>query len=338
ALFVTGGADAKIQLWSIEVLQEPQRPRMRSGTLKAENDLQSALAQFVGIPSVINAEACRESCRQAALWLKSLLSQLGAETSLLSPDSGINSLVLATFRGNEGQKNRPRILFYGHYDVIPAKKNGWDSDPFTLSGRDGYLYGRGVSDNKGPILAAAFAISELRRKVPLGLDIVMLIEGEEEAGSRGFEDVVRTHKVRPQLLVNDWDSKLGKDLIGHVDAILISNSYWIGEDVPCITYGLRGVIHAKIEISSEQPDLHSGVEGGALVEPMFDMVSILSKLSSGGKVFVSNFYDDVRPQTEQEQELYRLLERMTGKSANYLMAKWREPSLSIHSVETSGPG
>ncbi|KAG8792281.1 hypothetical protein FRC17_008618, partial [Serendipita sp. 399] len=295
---------------------------MRSGTLKAENDLQSALAQFVGIPSVVNVEACRESCRQAALWLKSLLSQLGAETSLLSPDSGINPLVLATFRGNEEQKNRPRILFYGHYDVIPAKKNGWDSDPFTLSGRDGYLYGRGVSDNKGPILAAAFAISELRRKVPLGLDIVMLIEGEEEAGSRGFEDVVRTHK----------------DLIGRVDAILISNSYWIGEDVPCITYGLRGVIHAKIEISSEQPDLHSGVEGGALVEPMFDMVSILSKLSSGGKVFVSNFYDDVRPQTEQEQELYRLLERMTSKSANYLMAKWREPSLSIHSVETSGPG
>ncbi|KAG8843609.1 hypothetical protein FRC20_003910 [Serendipita sp. 405] len=179
-----------------------------------------------------------------------------------------------------------------------------------------------VSDNKGPILAAAFAISELRRKVALGLDIVMLIEGEEEAGSRGFEDIVRRHK----------------DLVGPVDAILISNSYWIGEEVPCITYGLRGVIHARVEVSNSQPDLHSGVEGGGLVEPMFDMVSILSKLSSGGKVFIPQFYEDVRQQTEEEQELYRLLERMTGKPASYLTAKWREPSLSIHSLETSGPG
>ncbi|KAG9028121.1 hypothetical protein FS842_004810, partial [Serendipita sp. 407] len=321
-LFATGGADANIQLWSVEVPSGSRRPQIRAGTLKAENDLQAALAEFVGIPSVVNVEACKESCRQAALWLKNLLSQLGAEASLLTADSGINPLVLATFRGNEERKDRPRVLFYGHYDVIPARKHGWDSDPFTLSGRDGYLYGRGVSDNKGPILAAAFAISELRRKVALGLDIVMLIEGEEEAGSRGFEDIVRRHK----------------DLVGPVDAILISNSYWIGEEVPCITYGLRGVIHARVEVSNSQPDLHSGVEGGGLVEPMFDMVSILSKLSSGGKVFIPHFYEDVRQQTEEEQELYRLLERMTGKPASYLTAKWREPSLSIHSLETSGPG
>jgi di- and tripeptidase len=78
-----------------------------------------------------------------------------------------------------------------HYDVIPAKKTGWESKPFTLHGKNGYLYGRGVSDNKGPILAAAFAISELRRKLALGLDVVMLIEGEEEAGSRGFKEVVQ---------------------------------------------------------------------------------------------------------------------------------------------------
>lgn len=79
--------------------------------------------------------------------------------------------------------------------MIPAKRTGWESKPFELLGKNGYLYGRGVSDNKGPILAAAFAISELRRKVALGLDIVMLIEGEEEAGSRGFEEVVQKHKV-----------------------------------------------------------------------------------------------------------------------------------------------
>lgn len=322
ALFVTGGADAHIKLWPIDVPQKSGHTRAVEGELKAQHDLQVALAEFVGIPSIVNVESHRESCRQAALWLKLLLSQLGAEATLLSTEPGINPPVLATFRGNEECKSRPRLLFYGHYDVIPARKTGWDSDPFTLSGRNGYLYGRGVSDNKGPILAVAFAISELRRKVALDLDIVMLVEGEEEAGSRGFEDTVRKHK----------------DQIGHVDAILISNSYWIGEDIPCITYGLRGVIHANVEISNSHPDLHSGVEGGGVVEPMFDLVNILNSISQGSCILIPNFYDNVRQQSDDERSLYKHLEEVTGQSAQYLAAKWREPSLSIHSVKTSGPG
>ncbi|PVF99923.1 Zn-dependent exopeptidase [Serendipita vermifera] len=338
AMFLTGGADSDIKLWSVEVPPETKPVREQDPkSSKVEDDLQAALAEFVAIPSVVNVESCREDCRQAALWLKRLLSQLGAEASLLSTPQGINPPVLATFRGSEEHKNRPRL----HYDVIPAKKQGWESNPFVLRGQNGYLYGRGVSDNKGPILAAAFAISELRRKVSLGLDVVMLIEGEEEAGSRGFEQVIAQHK----------------DEIGHIDGILIrftdphldgeyerlilhvySNSYWIGEDIPCITYGLRGVVHVKVEISNSGPDLHSGVEGGGLVEPMFDMVHLLNSISSGGKVTIPHFYDNVRPQSEEEQELYRLLEEKTGQDAKYLTSKWREPSLSIHSIETSGPG
>lgn len=323
AMLLTGGADANIKLWLIERPSVIRSDAVLEETSEqVEGDLQAALAEFVSFPSVIGAESYRESCRQAALWLRRLLSQLGAETTLIPVRDGINPLVLATFRGSEEHKDRPRVLFYGHYDVIPAKKTGWESDPFKLQGKNGYLYGRGVSDNKGPILATAFAISELRRKVALGLDIVMLIEGEEEAGSRGFEEVVRKHK----------------DDIGQIDAILISNSYWIGEDIPCITYGLRGVVHATVEISNNRPDLHSGVEGGGITEPMFDLVSILNSISDGRKIMIPHFYDNVRQQSEEEKELYQLLERVTGQSASYLTAKWREPSLSIHSVQTSGPG
>ena len=95
--------------------------------------------------------------------------------------------------------------FYSHYDVISAPPNGWNSDPFTVTGQNGYLYGRGVTDNKGPILAVACAAADLLTKRALGLDLVMLIEGEEECGSIGFGDAVKKHR----------------EAIGEVDAILV---------------------------------------------------------------------------------------------------------------------
>lgn len=83
-----------------------------------------------------------------------------------------------------------------HYDVISAPPQGWDSDPFSLSGRNGYLYGRGVTDNKGPIMAVACAAAELLGRRQLGIDLVFLIEGEEEMGSNGFARAVKRHKVK----------------------------------------------------------------------------------------------------------------------------------------------
>jgi acetylornithine deacetylase/succinyl-diaminopimelate desuccinylase-like protein len=84
---------------------------------------------------------------------------------------------------------------YSHYDVIRASSDGWDSDPYTLTGRNGYLYGRGATDNKGPILAFAAAAAELLRQRSLAVDLVFLVEGEEERGSGGFEAAVRKHRV-----------------------------------------------------------------------------------------------------------------------------------------------
>ncbi len=107
-----------------------------------------------------------------------------------------NPLVLATFHGTRTSAKRPRILFYGHYDVISARPTGWTSDPFTLTGRNGYLYGRGATDNKGPIMAVACAAADLLARRALGVDLVLLVEGEEEAGSGGFAEAVKRHKVR----------------------------------------------------------------------------------------------------------------------------------------------
>jgi len=109
-----------------------------------------------------------------------------------------------------------------HYDVIPAPAEGWDSDPFTLTGRNGYLYGRGVTDDKGPILATACAAAELLARRALDLELIFLIEGEEECGSSGFGDAVQRHKVRKPSPFR-WGIVLmaPQDLIGHVDAILV---------------------------------------------------------------------------------------------------------------------
>ncbi|PIL22320.1 hypothetical protein GSI_15008 [Ganoderma sinense ZZ0214-1] len=184
-----------------------------------------------------------------------LVVELGADASLLPTGDSTNPLVMATFRGSQTSARKPRILFYGHYDVISARSTGWVSDPFTLSGRNGYLYGRGATDNKGPVMAVACAAAELLAHRALGVDLVLLVEGEEEAGSGGFVETVKRHK----------------ETIGPIDSILVSNSTWIAEDTPCITYGLRGVVHCNVEIFNAGPDLHSGVDGGAAREPMLDM-------------------------------------------------------------------
>ncbi|GLB38271.1 putative zn-dependent exopeptidase [Lyophyllum shimeji] len=331
---ITGGNDNYIKIWEIA----PPKPRKDTspfgqvpavdGVLPNMDDqplidtLTYALSKFVSIPSVSSSPAHTEDCRQAAIWLKKCLGQLGAHTSLLPTGEGKNPLVLGTFQGTNNGRPKPRVLFYGHYDVIPAPAEGWDSDPFILTGRNGYLYGRGVTDDKGPIIAVACAAAELLSRRALGLDLVFLIEGEEECGSAGFARTVKKYKAK----------------IGDIDAILVSNSTWIEEDKPCITYGLRGVVHCALEISSDRPDVHSGVEGGAVMEPMLDMVRLLAALTdSQRRVLIPGFYDDVRPQTEEEKELYKLLSVVTQQPAASLSSRWREPSLTLHNLEISGP-
>ncbi|KAG6909272.1 hypothetical protein DXG01_001334 [Tephrocybe rancida] len=308
---VTGGNDNYIKVWEVD----PPVPRKdvggvlpRVGDQSITDTMTYALSKFVSIPSVSSDPSHTEDCRQAAIWLKKCLSQLGAHTSLelisftqtqLPTGEGKNPLVLGTFEGtqghNPGSSRRPRVLFYGHYDVIPAPPHGWSSDPFTLNGRNGYLYGRGVTDDKGPVLAVACAAAELRTKRALGCDLVLLVEGEEECGSAGFGECVQRYK----------------NSIGEIDAILISG---------------------------EHPDLHSGVEGGAVVEPMLDMVRLLASLTDGQrKVQIPGFYDHVRPQTQEERELYKLLSDVTRRPAASLSSRWREPSLTLHTIEISGP-
>ena len=151
---------------------------------------------MISLKTISGSSQYTEDCRRGATFLKNMLKQLGAtDTTLLpNPLKGRNPIVLGKFRSrNPSAKS---LLFYGHYDIVTATTGSadWTADAYTLSGRDGFYYGRGVSDNKGPVLAAMFAASELLKQ-GLDVNITFLIEGEEECGSKGFAESVKTKKV-----------------------------------------------------------------------------------------------------------------------------------------------
>lgn len=255
---------------------------------------------------------------------------------MLSTEKPHNPVVYAKFSAKkEAAETRKRILFYGHYDVVAAdsRKGKWSSDPFTMQGTNGYLYGRGVSDNKGPIIAALYAVTDLMQAQKLENDIIFLIEGEEEFGSLGFEEAVKNNK----------------ELIGDVDYILLANSYWLDNEVPCLTYGLRGVLHTTICVDAPRPDIHSGVDGSYMMnEPLSDLTQVLSKLKGpGNRVQIPGFYDGILGITPEEEARYddiaSILIRKKPEAGpedrlkQSLMARWREPNLTLHRYKVSGP-
>lgn len=298
-------------------------------------ELVNSLERLVSLPTISSRPEYAQDCRRGASFLRSLFKRFGAETELLNTEEQRNPVLFARFRAKSSRSAKGKtILFYGHYDVVEAenKDRSWNTNPFEMQGINGYLYGRGVSDNKGPVLAALYAVADIVLRKQLTADIVFLVEGEEESGSRGFRNAIRDNKT----------------LIGDVDWILVANSYWLTDDIPCLTYGLRGLIRATIEITSDQPDLHSGVDGSRLVdEPLKDMVALLATLSSSsGEVAIPGFYDSILPISDVENQRFERISRtllrqcpqMKGSETltESLQARWREPSLTIHNIQTSG--
>jgi cytosolic nonspecific dipeptidase len=227
------------------------------------------------------------------------------------------------------------ILLYGHLDVQPADiKDGWDTEPFTLVEKNGNLYGRGSTDDKGPVLGWLNAIEAIKAcGQDLPLNIKFCFEGMEESGSQGLE----------QLLIDKKDTFL-KD----VDYVVISDDYWLGKEKPCLTYGLRGISYYFLEVTCAKQDLHSGIYGGAVPEAMIDCVHLLGTLvDRNGRIQVPGVYDKVRPLTDEEHRLYDHIDfdpesfrsdvgsksLLHSDKATILQHRWRHPSLSVHGVE-----
>ncbi|XP_045430427.1 beta-Ala-His dipeptidase isoform X3 [Pipistrellus kuhlii] len=235
--------------------------------------------------------------------------------------------------GNDPGK--PTVCFYGHLDVQPATQaDGWLTDPYTLTEVDGKLYGRGATDNKGPVLAWINAMRAFRAlEEDLPVNIKFIIEGMEEAGSVALEELVRREKDR---------------FFSSVDYIVISDNLWVSQRRPALIYGTRGNCYFTVEVTCRDQDFHSGTFGGILQEPMADLVALLGSLTdSAGHILIPGIYDHVAPLTEEEKELYgaidldleeyrnssRVKKFLFDTKEEILMHLWRYPSLSIHGIE-----
>lgn len=294
----------------------------------------------------------RDECFRCAKFFAGMMERMGASVSLAQPFEARNPVVFGRFEQAGREREAPTVLFYGHYDVVPAHPlqgasggadadadaGGWRTDPFELSVIDGYYYGRGCTDNKGPTLCMLFAISELLESGGLAdVNVAIVLDGEEESDSAGLREAVSAN-------ARAW---VGPDVL----FILQANSLWIGDDRPCITFGMRGSVAIDVQVAGPSRNLHSGFEGGAVVEPVHDLVSVLGALvDARGRPTVPAFFDGViaKPSAREQQcyddiefdaEAYRRklgVRALSSASArDVLMARWRQPCISITNVTTS---
>lgn len=304
------------------------------------------LAETVAIKSVSAWPETRLDVGKMVQWTAKKLEELGATIELA--DIGMQTLpddteiplppILLADLGKDPKKKT--LLIYGHLDVQPAaREDGWDTEPFVLTEVDGKLYGRGSTDDKGPVLAwlnCIEAMQELGQEIPVNLKFIF--EGMEESGSEGLDDLVFARK---------------DTFLKGVDYVCISDNYWLGKKKPCITYGLRGICYFFVEVECSTKDLHSGVFGGTVHEAMVDLVAILNTLvDKDGKILIPGVCDKVAPLTEEEKKLYDPIDfdleeyrKDTGTiklihsdKPNTLMHRWRYPSLSIHGIEGAFSG
>ncbi len=241
------------------------------------------LMELLKIPSVSTYSHHARDVRRAAEWVQNHAKRLGLETRLF--ETARHPVVYAW---HCPYPERPTLLIYGHYDVQPPEpKQEWITSPFTPSIRDGYVYARGASDDKGQFFTYFKAIEGiLAVDGELPINVKILVEGEEEIGSPSLGPFLNEHR---KLLA--------------ADAIAISDGSQFAPDVPAITYGLRGLAYFQLDIQGPRVDLHSGSFGGMVRNPAQALVDILHRMiRADGTIAIPGFYDDVLDLAEWERK------------------------------------
>lgn len=241
------------------------------------------LRELLTIPSISTLSEHTADVRRAAEWLAAHLSDIGLDRAQVMDTEG-HPIVHAEWLKADGA---PTVLVYGHYDVQPVDPlDEWDSPPFEPTERDGFLYGRGTSDDKGQLFAQLKAIEALlKTEGGLPVNIKVLLEGEEESGSPSLFDYVEAHK---EMLA--------------ADSVAICDGMMHSREQPTITVGLRGLVRGRIDVRGPMHDLHSGMYGGTIHNPAQAIAEIVAQLHDpDGRVTVPGFYDKVRELTDAER-------------------------------------
>src|SRR5690625_4707040 len=249
------------------------------------------LNDFLSIPSVSTDSVHKKDINEAAGFLETYLTEIGFDQVEQQETAG-HPLIYAEY--NQAGPDAPTVLFYGHYDVQPVDPiELWDSDPFKPEVRDGRLYARGSSDDKGQVfmhLAVFEAFMKTEGKLPLNVKVC--IEGEEEIGSENLYDLLQEKKELFQA-----------------DFAVISDSGMVAKNQPTILYGLKGFTGIEVTVHGPDHDLHSGLYGGAVRNPIMALNHILSSLKNEDEVVtVNGFYSKVEVLSEEERELINSIE------------------------------
>ncbi|HEY0776915.1 MAG TPA: dipeptidase [Gemmatirosa sp.] len=233
------------------------------------------LFDFLRIPSVSARSEHDVDTRRAAEWVRASLASAGL-TAAVHETAG-HPIVLGEWRGAPGA---PTLLIYGHYDVQPAEPlELWDSPAFEPAVRDGRIYARGSVDDKGQLFLHVKALeAHLASTGTLPVNVLVLAEGEEEVGSEHLAEFIRAHKEALAC-----------------DAVVISDSTMFAPGIPSILSSLRGMAYFQIDVQGPSGDLHSGMYGGAVVNPAMALARILATFHDAeGRIAIPGFYDAVR--------------------------------------------
>jgi len=259
----------------------PSIDELRSWYDARKETILSDYFTFLKFPSISTDPAHKQDIRNAAHWVEEHLKEIGFSVELWETSG--NPVVFAE---HQAGKDRPTVLIYHHYDVQPIDPiNQWKSPPFEPELRDGFVYARGASDNKGQCfntLTTLKAVFDLCQNV--NLNIKLFVEGEEECGSAGALQVLKEKKERLKA-----------------DYVLVIDMGIPAENQPSITIGLRGIVTMEVKCTNSKIDLHSGVMGGIVLNPNRALVQLLAKMwDESGKITIPGFYDDVKVPAQDE--------------------------------------
>ena len=251
----------------------------------------SELFELLRMPSISADSAYKSSIEATAQWVKEALLKAGCDKAEICPTEG-NPVVYGEKHVGD---NLPTVLVYGHYDVQPAVPlELWDTDPFepvikkTETHPDGAIFARGACDDKGQVFMHVKALEYMVKEGKLPCNVKFMIEGEEEVGSKNLGAFVHANR-----------EKLKNDII------LISDTSIIANDVPSVTLRLRGLSYVEVELTGPNRDLHSGVYGGAVENPVTVLSQMIAKLyDEKNRITIPHFYDKVKELLPEERHMF----------------------------------
>ncbi|MBQ7528977.1 dipeptidase [bacterium] len=297
---------------------------LEKNAAKFEEDLKVLLR----IPSVSTDESHKQDMLLCAQEVVRQLNEAGIAKAEVMPTPG-HPIVYAE---SEFKPDRPTVLVYGHYDVQPEDPvEEWETPPFEPTIRDGKIYGRGTSDDKGQFIIHVKAAKTLNDLHMLPVNLKFCLEGEEECGSPSLEQWIIDHA----------------DLL-KADVLVISDTTMYAPGKPSLLYGLRGLSYVEVEVKGGDGDMHSGMFGGAVPNPINELCRIIAALKDDkGHITIPGFYDKVRPLQDSERQEWAQLDfdeedfrqNVVGAKAlcgeegfTCIERRWARPTLDVNGI------